>query len=137
MGVIIDTCIWIDIERGSIAPADVQRYTGKAPVFISPVSIAELTFGLEIAKGPAIRQKRTAALERLKKKPVLIIDEDTGIIFGRLAAELRRSGRGPDFRIQDLWIASQAIQNGYSVLTTNGKDFLDIPGLDLLIFGKE
>ena len=119
MGVIVDTCIWIDVERGSISPADVARYTGEEPVFLSPVSIAELAFGTEIAPSQALRQKRLAALNRLKKKPTLVIDEETGAIFGSIAAQLRRRGRGADFRVQDVWIASQAIQHGHRLLTRN------------------
>ncbi len=134
MGFLIDTCIWIDVERGSIAPADVTRYTGDDPVFISPVSLAELAFGAEMAKNEQIRQKRLASLDRLRKKPFVIIDENTGWIFGRLAAYLRKEGRGHRYRVQDLWLASQAIQNGLKLLTRNEKDFKDIPGLDLLIY---
>jgi predicted nucleic acid-binding protein len=132
MGVIIDTCIWVDVERGHLSPADIQAWTGAEPVFMSPVTIAELGFGMAMATTPDIRQKRLAALEKLKKKPVLIIDEETGSIFGNLAAELRKLGRSADYRIQDLWIASQAIQHGFPVLTRNVKDFKDIPGLSLL-----
>lgn len=132
MGVLIDTCIWVDVERGALAPGDVQAVTGTEPVFISPVTIAELTFGVEAAPGEDIRQRRAAALERLKKKPLLIIDEETGVIFGRLAAALKAGGRGCEFRIQDLWIASQAVQNGFPILTKNAKDFQDIPGLTVL-----
>jgi predicted nucleic acid-binding protein len=137
MGFLIDTCIWVDVERGKISPQDVSYYTGKEPVFISPVSIAELTYGAEITKDESIRQKRTAVLNRLKKKPVLIIDETTGDIFGRLSAALIRHGRGAQFRVQDIWLASQAIQHGYKFLTRNKKDFVDIQGLDLVIFGEE
>lgn len=134
MGTIIDTCIWVDIERGRLSPGDVQSVTGSDSVFLSPVTIAELAFGVEMAEKEDIRQKRSAALERLKKKPLLIIDENTGTIFGRLAALLKKSGRGHSFRIQDLWIASQAIQNNFPVLTKNSKDFSDIPGLTVLTF---
>jgi predicted nucleic acid-binding protein len=132
MGVLIDTCIWIDVERGTLSPADVQMITGEEPVFISPITIAELAFGVEMTESEGIKQKRAAALERLKKKPVLTVDSDTGAIFGRLSAVLRKKGRGADFRIQDVWIASQAIQNGFPLLTKNTKDFKDIPGLTLL-----
>lgn len=135
MGVIVDTCIWIDVERGTISPADVARYTGEEPVFISPVSIAELAYGTENAPTQPLRQKRLAALNRLKKKPSLLIDEETGAIFGSLAAQLRKSGRGADFRVQDVWIASQAIQHGHRLLTRNPGDFTDIPGLDLVVYG--
>ena len=132
MGVILDTCIWIDVERGLLSPADVQSKTGNEPVFMSPITIAELSFGVENAATPDIRQKRVAALERLRKKPFLVIDDETGIVFGNLAATLRRQGRDARFRIQDLWIASQAIQHNCPVLTRNRKDFEDIPGLQLL-----
>jgi predicted nucleic acid-binding protein len=75
MGVIVDTGIWIDVERGTVSPADVARYTGEEPVFISPVSIAELAYGTENAPTQPLRLKRLAALNRLKKKPTLVIDE--------------------------------------------------------------
>ena len=61
-----------------------------------------------------------------------VIDEETGVLFGRLAARLRKKGRGADFRVQDLWIASQAIQHGFPILTRNAKDFEDIPGITVL-----
>lgn len=132
MGIIIDTCIWIEVERGNLSPGDIQAVTGDEPVFLSPVTIAELTFGVEMARSADIRYRRLAALERIKKKPLLIIDEETGVIFGQLASGLRKSGRGADFRIQDIWIASQAVQHGFTILTGNRQDFQDIPGLQLL-----
>ena len=132
MGFLIDTCIWVDVERGHLGPADVAAYTGEDAVFISPVTIAELTYGVEIASSQDQRQRRAAALARLRRKPLLIIDEGTGEVFGRLCAILRRGGRGADFRVQDIWLASQAVQNDYGLLTRNGKDFRDIPGLRLV-----
>ncbi|MGA1823155.1 MAG: PIN domain-containing protein [bacterium] len=134
MGFLIDTCIWVDVERGTISPADVAHYTREEAVYISPVILAELAFGAELAKDDHIYQKRMAALERLRKKPFIIIDEITGIIFGRLAAVLRKERRDHQYRIQDLWIASQAIQHRLKLLTRNKKDFVDIPGLELVIF---
>ena len=71
MGYLINTCIWVDVERGALAPADVMSVTGDAPVFLSPVTIAELYFGAEIAHEAGIRQKRLAALQRLQRKPML------------------------------------------------------------------
>jgi len=135
MGFLIDTCLWVDVERGALAPGDVARITGAEPVYISPLTIAELKFGAENASNPDIRQKRHAALLRLKRKPILRIDETTGEIFGSLAAQLKAAGSGHRHRVQDLWIASQAIQHGLTLLTCNGKDFIDIPGLSLRVFG--
>lgn len=134
MGFLIDTCIWIDVERGALAPADVASVTGDEPVFLSPVTIAELKFGAENAKMADLRQKRLAALARLRRKPLLIIDETTGEIFGDIAAQIKKNGSRHHYRVQDLWLASQAIQHGYRLLTHNRKDFADIPGLALVVW---
>jgi len=134
MGFLIDTCIWIDVERGALAPADVADITGNEPVYLSPVTIAELKFGAENAPTADLRQKRLAALARLKSKPLLVINEITGEIFGDLAAQIKKSGAQHHHRVQDLWLASQAIQHGYRFLTHNRKDFADIPGLSLMVW---
>jgi len=136
MGFLIDTCIWIDVEQGVISPADVATVTGNEPVFLSPVTIAELKFGAENAKSSDLRQKRLAALARLKKKPFLTIDETTGEIFGDIAAQVSKKGAGHRYRVQDIWLASQAIQHGYRFLTRNRKDFEDIPGLALIVWDE-
>ena len=129
MGFLIDTCIWIDVEQGNLAPAQIAALTGKASVYLSPVTIAELKFGVDCAATPALRQQRLAAFSRIRSKPVLRIDETTGEIFGSLAASLKMSGKTHRPRIQDLWLASQAIQHNFTLLTRNLEDFSDIPGL--------
>lgn len=130
----MDTCVWIDVERGAMAPGDVAALTQGEPVFISPVTLAELRFGAEIAPDPRTRQKRLAALHRLERKPLLSIDGATGDIFGSLAAQIRAAGRQHRYRVQDLWLASQALQHSCRLLTRNHHDFEDIPGLDLVLY---
>ncbi len=134
MGFLIDTCVWIDVERGALAPADVATFTRDEPVFLSPVTIAELKFGAELATDAQIRRKRLSALARLRRKPLLPIDGETGEVFGELAAGLKTAGGKPRHRVQDLWLASQAIQQSYRFLTRNEKDFEDIPALDLVTY---
>lgn len=129
MGFLIDTCIWIDVEQGNLDPPAISAITGNEPVYLSPVTIAELKFGAECAATPAIRQQRLAALARLRTRPVLRIDEETGEIFGSLAAQLKTGGKTHRPRVQDIWLASQAIQHGFTLLTRNLRDFEDIPGL--------
>jgi predicted nucleic acid-binding protein len=58
MGFLIDTSIWVDVERGAIAPADVAAITEDAPVYLSPVTIGELKFGAEIASSPIVTGER-------------------------------------------------------------------------------
>ena len=101
---------------------------------MSPVTVAELSAGVENTQDQNAKAKRQAALARLMRKPCLHIDEDTGLIFGSLAGRLKKEGRAREHRIQDLWIASSAIQHGHKLLTRNVKDFKDIPGLDLVVY---
>ena len=132
MGVILDTCIWVDVERGRMAPGDVAAVTGAEAVFLTPVTIAELKYGVRRARTPAERTRRAAALARIVRKPCLLIDGTTGELFGEIAASLDRAGHVARHRVQDLWIAALAIQHNFRLLTRNERDFADIPGLSLL-----
>lgn len=129
MGFLIDTSLWIGIERGKLSAADIHAITRQAPIYLSPVNLAEIRFGIELMKDARLKQRAVAMLRRLQRKPLLRITGETAEVFGILAAKLTRTGRGPDFRIQDLWLAAQAIQRQFTVLTANAKDFQDVPGL--------
>jgi predicted nucleic acid-binding protein len=133
MGWLIDTNIWIAIERGRLAAADIHAITRQAPVYLSPVNIAEMQYGFEMLKAGAMKQKAAAMLRRLQRKPQLRITNETGEVFGSLAAKLKNMGRGADFRINDLWLAAQAVQRGFTLMTSNAKDFADIPGLKVVV----
>lgn len=131
MGWLIDTSIWIAVERGRLGAADVHAITRQAPVYLSPVNIAEIQFGVEMLPAGTAKQRAVAALRRLRRKPQLRITVETAEVFGVLAAELKRTGRGAHFRINDLWLAAQAVQRDFTLLTANPKDFKDIRRLNL------
>ena len=133
MGFLIDTSIWIAVERGKLSAADIHAITKQSPVFLSPVNIAEIRFGIELMKDVKQKQRATATLRRMRRKPLLRITADTAEVFGLLAAKLLQSGRGHDFRIQDLWLAAQAVEQKFTLLTSNAKDFRDIPGLRFVV----
>lgn len=42
------------------------------------------------------------------------------------------TGRSPRPRYNDLWIAAQAVEHGYPLMTINVADFADLPGAALL-----
>lgn len=50
-----------------------------------------------------------------------------------LAAKLRKSGKDPHVRVNDLWLAAQAVQRDFRVLISNAKGFADIPGLQTVV----
>jgi predicted nucleic acid-binding protein len=133
VGVILDTSIWVDVERGRLSPREVAAHTGDDPVYLAPPILAELEYGVHRARSDAQRMRRTSALSRIRKKPCLVLDQDTGLLFGRLAAALDRRGKPSTHRTHDLWIAAIALQHNFKVMTRNAEDFTDIPGLDLVV----
>jgi hypothetical protein len=133
VGWLIDTSLWIAVERGALGAADIHAISRQEPVYLSPVNIAEIRFGLELLRPGLQRQKATAMFRRLLRKPQLRITAQTGETFGILSAKLKKAGRDPSVRINDLWLAAQAIQRDLRLLTSNAKDFADIPGLQMVV----
>lgn len=132
MGWLIDTSLWIAVERGVLGAADIAAVTRQEPVYLSPVNLAEIQFGLELLPAGAKKQKAAAALRRLRRKPQLRITLETAEVFGRIAARLKKERRDPNVRVNDLWLAAQAIQRSFKLLTSNPKDFKDISELKLI-----
>ena len=129
MGVIFDSCIWLGLAAGELDKQAVVAASGEAPVFTSAISLGELRFGVELCTDPAIR---AAYLRQVESRPVLGVTKDTAAAFGVLAAAVKQAGRSPRPRYNDLWIAAQAIEHGYALLTVNNADYLHMPGLRLL-----
>ena len=124
--------MWIAIERGTLSAADIHAVTRQDPVYRSPVNVAEIQSGLELLRPGPQKQKAAAALRRLRRKPQLRITVETAEAFESLAAKLRKAGTDPRVRVNDPWLAAQAVQRDFGVLTANAKHFADIPGLRMV-----
>ena len=136
MGVILDTSIWVAVDRGKLVPSDVAELTKEDPVYSAPPTIAEFEYGANRTRNAAQRLKRESAIARIKKEPYLLIDPETGEIFGKLAACLDQDGTPSTHRTHDIWIVALALQHNMLVLTQNRCDFADIPGLKLTLLPK-
>jgi predicted nucleic acid-binding protein len=133
VGWVIDTSLWIAVERGALAAADIHAITRQEPVYLSPINVAEIRFGLELLRPGPQKQRATAMLRRLRRKPQLRITSETAETFGSLAAKLRKAARDLGVRVNDIWLAAQAIQRDFRLLTSSAKDFADIPGLQMVV----
>ena len=131
MGVIFDSCIWVGLASGQLERQTVIDASGDEPVFTSAISIGELSFGVHACADAAVRSIRAAYLRQVESRPILEVTGQTAAAFGLLAAAVKQSGRSPRPRYNDLWIAAQAIEHGYLLLTLNSADFADLPGLRL------
>lgn len=128
---IFDSCIWVGLAAGQVDAQAVIDVAGEAPVFSSVISLGELSFGVHACTDPAQRAVRAASLRQVESRPTLGVSRHTAAAFGVLAAAVKQSGRSPRPRYNDLWIAAQAIEHGYALLTLNADDFTGLPGLRL------
>ena len=110
----------------------VVQTAGEEPVFRSVITLGELILGVDACADPAKRAVRAAYLRQVESRPTLGVTKDTAAAFGVLAAALKQARRSPRPRHNDLWIAAQAIEHGYALLTLNTGDFAGLPGLRLL-----
>lgn len=130
MGILIDTSVLIDAERGrlDLAPHLAAR-TGEQ-VFLSAVSVSELLYGAYRASDTGTRNKRLAVAEAvLTQFKVLQIDTPAARLHARIKADL--AARGTPVGPHDLWLAASAMAHGLTMATANLREFQRIPGLQV------
>lgn len=99
---------------------------------ISTVTLAELSVGPLLTDDPDERAVRQMHLQQAEADfDPLPFDADAARAFGRIAAELRQSGRTPAARAFDALIAATAVAHDLPLYTTNVGDFSGIRHLDL------
>jgi predicted nucleic acid-binding protein len=132
MGLIVDTSSLITAERRKQSAVQIfsqlRLLYGDVSIGISVVTILELAHGIERAKTPDQRDRRTAFLEDLtadlKVYPVTVdIARVAGSISGRLASH------GVNIAFEDLLIGCTALYHQFQIVTENVKHFQLIPGL--------
>ena len=131
MGMIFDSCVWVGLAANHVDRQAVIDAAGEVPVFTSVISLGELSFGVQSCTNPTERAMRAAYLRQVESRPTLDVSKHTAAAFGVLAAAVKQAGRSPRPRHNDLWIAAQAIEHGYVLLTLNADDFAGLPGLRL------
>lgn len=126
----LDTNILIFCMRhpDSVCAARVADHLGE-DVCISVVTYAELEFGICNSSRP---EQSRAAVHRILAG---IRIEDFGIRaarhYGAILAELKKKKKDKQNQDRDKMIAAHARSNGYTLVTDNTKDFIDIDGLKL------
>ena len=98
---------------------------------ISSVTLAELHFGVLLAKDDFTRQYRLRRLGMVEATiQSLSIDPSVARAYGTVAHMVKAIGRQPRSRVMDLLIAATALAHGIPLYTRNAKD---IEGLQRLI----
>ncbi len=122
---LLDTSVVIASGDGETEAADLPEEAA-----ISVVTLAELHFGVLVAKDDATRRNRLRRLGVLEAAfAPLPIDAGVARAFATLAHALKASGRQPRARVMDLWIAATALAHSVPLYTRNAKDFRGLEGL--------
>jgi toxin FitB len=120
MRVILDTSVLIGPEPD----------LGDAEVAISAISLAELHFGVLVARDDEVRAERLRRLGFIERTfDALPVDDAVAREYGHLASSVVRVGRQPRARIADLLIAATARAHGADLWTRNGDDFVGLESL--------
>jgi len=91
---------------------------------ISSVTLAELHFGVLVARESRVRAERLRRLSILQHQfDALPVDEAVAASYGRLAAAVAEAGRQPRARTMDLLVAATAHAHSARVYTRNANDF--------------
>jgi hypothetical protein len=100
---------------------------------ITAITLAELSVGPLVADEPAERAARQVRLQEAESSfDTLPFDAAAARAYGRVAADLRRSGRGVRARAFDALIAATALAHDLPVYTCNPRDFASIDGLTVV-----
>ena len=114
MRAILDTSVVIATNVGPL----------EGELAISSVTLAELHFGVLVARESRVRAERLRRLSILQHQfDALPVDEAVAASYGRLAAAVAEAGRQPRARTMDLLVAATAHAHSARVYTRNANDF--------------
>ena len=97
---------------------------------ISAATLAELHFGVLVARGPAVRAERLRRLSVVQRVfDPLPLDEHVAASYGVVAAAVVAAGRQPRARVMDLLIAATAHAHQARLYTRNPSDLTGLEDL--------
>jgi toxin FitB len=117
------------LDTSVVIATDIAPLEGE--LAISAITLAELHFGVLVAKQRKVRAERLRRLLVLQRTfDALPVDEGVAASYGQVAAAVVDAGRQPRARSMDLLIAATAHAHSARLYTRNADDF---DGLDDLI----
>jgi toxin FitB len=118
---ILDTSVLLDPVSGAI----------DGELAISAATLAELHFGVPVARTDAIRAVRLRRVGEIERTfEALPLDAGVARQYSRLAAAVVAAGRQPSTRVMDLLIAATAVAHDARLITHNASD---LAGLETLV----
>ncbi len=130
MGVVLDTSILIAVEKGKFPLGRILAVMETEEVAVAAITISELLHGVERAKPPPFKERRSHFVEWvITTFDIVEFGLAEARVHARLWAQLKSTGQliGP----HDLMIAATTLRLGFSLATFNESEFRRVPGLAL------
>lgn len=116
------------LDTSVVIATDVAHLDGE--LAISAITLAELHFGVLVAKGRVVRTERLRRLLALQRNfDALPLDAAVAASYGQIAAAVVDAGRQPRARSMDLLIAATAHAHSARLYTRNQDDFTGLEGM--------
>lgn len=116
------------LDTSIVIATDVPPLEGELAV--SAVTLAELHFGVLVAKDQNVRAERLRRLLLLQRAfDAVPVDDAVAASYGQLAAAIVEAGRRPRACSMDLLIAATAHAHSARLYTRNAADFVGLEGL--------
>ena len=110
------------LDTSVVIASDVGPLDGE--LAISAITLAEIHFGVLVAKEQKVRAERLRRLFVLQRRfDALPMDEAVAASYGQVAAAIVDAGRRPRARSMDLLIAATAHAHAARLYTRNAEDF--------------
>jgi tRNA(fMet)-specific endonuclease VapC len=135
MGLIFDSSVLICLERNLQKVEKIIAGKEEEPYGISVITVSELLHGVHRADSEKRRLEREAFVERvIELFPAYPFDLNAARIYARIWANLAKKGIA--IGAHDLMIGATSISLGFSVVTSDARDFERIPGLKIEKFAS-
>ena len=132
MAQLIDTSVFIDLERSGRSLQDLANEVPEEDVALASITASELLIGVHRADSVERKKKRELFVEQLLDLiPVVPFDLEVARTHAEITAALAKSGNL--IGAHDLIIAATALTHDCSVLTGNAREFSRVPGLRVVL----
>ncbi|MBI4616468.1 MAG: type II toxin-antitoxin system VapC family toxin [Planctomycetes bacterium] len=128
MGQVVDSSVWIALERRGLSLEDWLAATSDDPVGVAAITASELLAGVARADTPERRRRREAFVERILGA-VRVIPFDLMVARVHCLVWWELASGGQMIGAHDLLIAATALAHGHEVLTENRREFDRVSGL--------
>ncbi len=130
MGLVLDTSVLIEAERGKLSLSSLLRKTfTKESIYISSISVSELYLGALLSQ-KSFKEQRTTSIE-IMISSLIILDFDSKVAKAHAKAWSQLKKKGILISPYDLIIAATCLYHQHSLLTFNIKEFSRVPNLKL------